>query len=62
MNDEWNEMLRCPKCRSAGTVGLLQRQGEAVPSILTISDGFKAVDGLYGPIFYCEGCDVEVLP
>ncbi len=62
MNDEWNERLQCPKCRNSGMVGLLQRRGDATPSVLPLSDGFKAVDSQYGPIFYCEGCDLEVLP
>ena len=62
MNDEWNEKLRCPNCRSTGMVGLLQRQGDSIPFVLSLSDGFKVVDSQYGPTFYCDSCDVEVLP
>jgi hypothetical protein len=62
MIDEWNERITCPKCHQTGQASLSQRKNDDVPSVQSLHEGFKVVDTQFGPTFYCDGCDVEVLP
>lgn len=62
MNDEWNEKLRCLKCGKTGMASLCQSDGDDLPAVQTIPDGFKVVDTRFGPVFYCGDCNVEVAP
>jgi hypothetical protein len=59
MIDRWNERLRCPRCRSGGSVDLSQDQGDDMPIADRISDGFRVVQTEYGPEFQCGICNVQ---
>jgi hypothetical protein len=59
--DEWDEKLRCPSCGKTGTVSLSQANSD-MPTVLSITDGFKAVQTEYGPDFRCGTCDIAVDP
>jgi hypothetical protein len=61
MNIDWNENIQCPECRKTGMVSLSQRSDE-LPSVLSIAQGFRADATKFGPVFYCEGCNVKVIP
>jgi hypothetical protein len=61
MDNEWNEKLRCPKCRKTGIASLVL-EGDAMIIVQAIPDGFKVVDTRFGPTFHCGDCDVEVAP
>jgi hypothetical protein len=57
----WVEHLRCPTCRKTGDAELF----EVSPfnnRLSRISDGFKVVTVQYGKEFYCETCDIPVVP
>jgi hypothetical protein len=58
MTDQWTEPLRCPNCRTAGTVSLTEGD-EHSPMVRGIAEGFKVVQTQYGPTFYCATCDVS---
>jgi hypothetical protein len=62
MVDEWNEELRCPKCSKTGMASLSQPNDFDPPSVQAVPVGFRAVDNEFGPAFYCEHCNVEVMP
>jgi hypothetical protein len=62
MIDQWNEVLRCPKCHAAGTARLSQAHEAEIPTVNDIPDGFKTVHTEYGPDFRCAACNVQVLP
>ena len=62
MSDEWNEKLRCPKCGKTGMAGLSQRKDDDPPSVQCVPEGFKVADNRFVPVFYCEDCNVEVMP
>jgi hypothetical protein len=62
MADEWNEGLRCPKCRKTGKASLSQGDGDGVPTARSVPDGFKIINTEHGPTFRCGDCDVEVDP
>jgi hypothetical protein len=62
MMDEWNEQLRCPRCRKTGMAGLSQNEGVELPTVDSVPDGFTAFSTEYGPDFRCDTCDVEVNP
>jgi hypothetical protein len=61
MTDQWNEQLRCPRCRNDGMVSLSHPKGAETPTVDGISDGFKAVQTEYGPNFHCVVCDIPVM-
>ncbi len=58
MTEQWNEPLRCPRCRSTGIANLSQPDGEG-PTVYGIPAGFKVVKTQYGPTFYCAACDIS---
>ncbi len=60
--DGWTEQLRCPQCEKTGTVDLSQSHSDEIPTVLFLSDGFKAVATDYGPDFRCAMCNVAVVP
>ena len=60
--DEWNEQLRCPSCRKTGMAGLSQGDGDDIPTVHVVPDGFKVVQTEYGPDFRCETYDIAVEP
>jgi hypothetical protein len=60
--DEWDEKLRCPSCGKTGTARLSQANGDNMPTVLSIPDGFKVVLTEYGPNFRCGTCDIAVDP
>jgi hypothetical protein len=62
MADEWKEELLCPKCRKTGMVSLYQRRDFEPPTVESLPHGFKIVDTHFGSVFYCEDCDIEVMP
>jgi hypothetical protein len=62
MIDQWNEVLRCPQCKSSGLVNLSQPNDSDMPSVDSISDGFKAEQTEYGPGFLCGVCNVPAMP
>jgi hypothetical protein len=50
--DEWNEQLRCPKCRKTGIASLSQGQRDDIPTVQgVVPDGFKVIQTQYGPDF-----------
>jgi hypothetical protein len=55
---QWNENLRCVKCRSTGIVCLSQGDGDYAPAVYSISGSFKVVQTQYGPDFHCGVCNV----
>jgi hypothetical protein len=59
--DEWDEKLRCPSCGKTGTVSLFQASSD-MPTVLSITGGFKAIQTEYGPDFRCGTCDIAVDP
>jgi hypothetical protein len=59
--DDWTEKLRCPKCGKTGTAKLSQI-GDVIPTVQSVSDGFKVVTTQYGPEFHCMSCSVPVVP
>ena len=59
MKVQWNEQLRCPRCRKIGTTNLMQRGCHDVPTVNDITEGFRVAYTPYGPSFRCEACDVE---
>jgi hypothetical protein len=59
--DEWNERLRCPKCGKKGMASLSQSDAD-IPTVHSVSDGFKLVQTRFGPNFQCATCKVEVVP
>ena len=62
MTDEWNERLRCPKCRKTGIASLSQEDDSDIPTVHSVSDGFKVVAARYSPDFHCTTCNVAVVP
>jgi hypothetical protein len=50
--------MHCPDCRKTGVVSLNQGKGDDMPTA-AVSDGFKVINGEYGPIFHCEACAVQ---
>jgi hypothetical protein len=58
MADQWTERMHCPDCRKTGVVSLNQGKGDDMPTA-AVSDGFKVINGEYGPIFHCEACAVQ---
>jgi hypothetical protein len=59
--DDWNEKLRCPKCGRTGVVSLSQIDDD-MPTVLSITESFKAVQTEHGPDFRCGTCDIAVDP
>jgi hypothetical protein len=59
--DDWNEKLRCPKCSRTGIANLSQIDDD-MPTVLSITDGFKPVQTEYGPDFRCRACNIAVDP
>jgi hypothetical protein len=62
MIEEWDEKLRCPSCRKTGVASLSQGERDNMPTVQSLSDGFRAVQTEYGPDFRCGTCDVAVDP
>jgi hypothetical protein len=62
MADKWNEQLRCRHCRNTGVANLSQFNGANMPTVHSISGGFKAVETEYGPDFHCGACNVPAAP
>jgi hypothetical protein len=62
MTDEWNERLRCPECRKTGIASLFQEDDSDIPTVHSVSDGFKVFAARYGPNFQCTTCNVAVVP
>jgi hypothetical protein len=60
MIDKWGEHLRCPQCSNTGEASLSHSKDAKTPTVDGISDGFKAVQTEYGPVFHCEACNVPV--
>jgi hypothetical protein len=60
MTDQWSEKLRCPNCRSTGSVSLRQTSADKIPTVHLLSEGFKVVKTEYGPDFHCDICNVSV--
>jgi hypothetical protein len=60
--DRWTEQLRCPQCDKTAMVDLSQNDSDETPTVQSISNRFKAVATEYGPHFWCERCNVEVVP
>ena len=61
MTDEWTENLRCPNCLKTGTASLSQGAAD-MPTVHSVSDGFKVVTTQYGPDFQCATCNVAAAP
>lgn len=62
MQDRWHEQLRCPVCGKIGVADMsLDSTGDTI-IVDAISNGFRSVDTRYGPIFFCDTCDLEVNP
>jgi hypothetical protein len=59
MTDQWNEQLRCPLCRNTGGASLSQFNGANMPTVESITDGFRVVQTEYGPDFHCKTCNVR---
>jgi len=57
-----NETLRCPECSKTGMASLSQANGDDMPTVLSITNGFKAVQTEYGPDFRCGACNIAVEP
>jgi hypothetical protein len=62
MTDQWSEQLRCPQCGNIGIASLSQTNDAQMPTVDSVSDGFKTVRTEYGPSFNCGTCDVAVRP
>jgi len=62
MADRWNEPLECPQCRQTGLTVLSQSHEAETPTVVCITDGFKAVQTEFGPYFHCRACDIPVDP
>jgi hypothetical protein len=62
MADQWNEKLRCSKCRKTGIASLSQGERDNTPTVESIPNGFKVVQTEYGPDFRCGACDIAVDP
>jgi hypothetical protein len=62
MTDHWNEQLRCPQCRNTGMVSLSQFKDADMPTVESITDGFKIMQTEYGPDFHCRTCNVPSAP
>jgi len=60
MAEEWNEQLRCPKCRMTGMASLSHPKGDLSPTVLTVPTGFKEIKTEYGPNFECGSCGIIV--
>jgi hypothetical protein len=58
--DDWNEKLRCPRCRKTGMASLSQAAGDDTPTVVFLPDGFTVVKTAYGPDFHCGTCGVAV--
>jgi hypothetical protein len=43
MNDQWNEKLECPVCRTTGTAILSQESDQTTPVVLAVPRGFMIV-------------------
>jgi hypothetical protein len=43
-------------------VSLSQANGDNMPTVLSIADGFMQVQTEYGPDFRCRTCDIAVDP
>jgi hypothetical protein len=62
MIDDWNEKLRCPRCRKTGMASLSQAAGDAQPTVEFVPEGFRVVQTKDGPDFHCGNCDIAVDP
>ena len=62
MNDQWSEKLHCPQCRNTGTASLSQLKGAQIPTVDSVTGGFKIVQTEYGPDFRCGVCDLPGVP
>jgi hypothetical protein len=62
MIDQWNEPLECPQCQQTGSTVLSQSREAEMPTVVRITDGFKAVQTEFGPNFHCGACDIPVDP
>jgi hypothetical protein len=62
MTDQWNEKLHCPQCRQTGTASLTHLKDADMPTVDSVSDGFKAVQTEYGPDFQCGVCNLPASP
>ena len=60
--DEWNEKLRCPKCGNTGLASLSLGDNSEIPTVHSVSDGFKVTAAEYGPDFQCTTCNIAVVP
>jgi cytochrome c-type biogenesis protein CcmH/NrfF len=43
MTDQWSEQLRCPQCGNIGIASLSQTNDAQMPTVDSVSDGFKTV-------------------
>jgi hypothetical protein len=62
MDEQWNEVLRCPKCHRTGLANLSQPINSVIPAVDCLPDGFRAFSTEFGPLFECEACGVLVEP
>jgi hypothetical protein len=62
MADQWNEELRCPQCHNTGMASLSQFKDANMPTVVSVPDGFKAVQTEYGPDFHRGTCNVPAVP
>jgi hypothetical protein len=62
MTDQWNEVLRCPRCRNTGMASLSQPDDADLPTVDSVPGGFMAVQTEDGPDFHCGTCNVPVAP
>lgn len=62
MIDQWNEQLRCRKCRNTGMASPSQGEDDQTPTVLKVPLGFKAVETEFGPDFQCVVCGVRADP
>jgi hypothetical protein len=62
MDEQWNERLECPICRTVGPAGLVIPENEEIPTVTALADGVNVVQTPYGPNFKCERCGVPVRP
>jgi hypothetical protein len=62
MTDNWDETLRCSKCRGTGKASLSHFENAETPTVDSVTDGFKVVQTEYGPDFHCASCNVPAAP
>ena len=62
MTDQWTENLRCHGCRHIGIASFSQQDGARMPTVLSVSNGFKVIHTEYGPDLHCLTCNIAAVP